>query len=184
MGSPTAASDLPTAKSGMMKNQLFAPSCASALMSPRNSAAVSMPQCTPVAEQLLPVSSVVAATVAMNSLCFSLAIRWIVIAAAEAGTSTITSTSSLSYHCVAICTARSGFDCMSAEMTSIFLPMTSPPKFLAASWDETTEPSPIEVEAKLVRSVRTPTLIVFSPPPLNKPRAPSSSPRRKPPWPS
>jgi len=89
--------------------------------------------------------------------------RWMVIAAAEAGTSTIRSTPSLSYHCVAICNREVGLRLHVGRDHLDLLADHLAAEILAAICDDTTEPSPIEVEAKLVRSVRTPTLIVFSP---------------------
>src|SRR4029077_18647222 len=147
----------------MMRNQVLAPSAIRALTGERASEDVLLTQCTALGEQPLSVSTGVAATVAMNILSFSVAIAWIEMAAADAGTSTIRSTFSASYQRRAICAARSGFDCMSAEMTSIGLPRTVPPKSSPAIWVPRTEPGPIAVEAKLDRSVSTPILMDFSP---------------------
>src|SRR5437868_3052562 len=102
----------------MIRNQVLAPSAIRALTGARASDDVLLTQCTALGEQPLSVNTGVAATVAMNVLLSCVAMAWIAMAAAEAGTSTIRSTFSASYQRRAICTARSGFDCMSAEISS------------------------------------------------------------------
>src|SRR5262245_38184423 len=147
----------------MIRKNVLAPSAISALTGERASDDVLLTQCTALGEQPLSVSTGVAATVAMNNLSFWVAMAWIAMAAAEAGTSTIRSTFSDSYQRRAIWTARSGFDCMSAEISSTGLSKTLPPKCSTASCPAMTEPGPMAVDAKLVRSVSTPILTDFSP---------------------